>query len=152
MTLVLGLLTGAQAYDHDLSVTHAAREGTRYAATLAKEPTGLPPTSWGNAVTARIIRASAGDIDLSKSGHFVCVALLKADGTLFTDTAGNPYSQWLPSKPPSEVDSCYTSGLSGSSYSRVHVVVRRPDSIDTVFYSYGMTLESRSAARYEPVT
>lgn len=147
MTVVLGIFSGAQAYDHNLSVTHAAREGARYAATLGKEPNGLTANFWWSAVEDRVVATSAGDLNLSKPGHFLCVALLKADGTIMTDSASDPYAVWLPSKPAGEVDSCFTS--TGPTYSRVHVLVRRPDSIDTVFYNYGLRLESQATTRYE---
>lgn len=153
MTLALGLLTGGQAYDHSLSVTHAAREGARYAATLAKEPDGLGPTSWGSAVADRVVQASAGDIDPAKAGHFICIALLKPDGTIWTETAtGDAYAKWLPTKPPGELDECYTAASTTASYNKVHVLVRRPDAIDTVFYSHGLTLKSTGTARYEGAT
>lgn len=152
MTLILGIFTGAQAYDHDLSITHAAREGARYAATLAKEPTGLTALFWWSAVEDRVVAASAGDLDLSKAGHYVCIALVKPDGTLSVDSMGNAYAQWLPSRPVGAPDTCYTSNVTGTTYSRVHVLVRRPDSIDTVFYSHDLTLRSQAAVRYEGAT
>lgn len=147
MFLILGTFSGAQAYDHNLSLTHAAREGARYAATLAKDPTGPGASAWLSAVVDRTVKTSASDINLSQPGHFVCVALLKANGSIATDSAGNLYFQWLPSQPPTEPDSCY---VGTAPYARVHVLVKRPDSIDTVLYSHGLTLTSRATARYEP--
>ena len=149
MTLILGMFSGGAAYNQDLSITHAAREGSRYAATLAKEPGGLPAANWRGAVKDRVLEASTEELDLTKQGHFVCVALVKPDGAVWTDSGSNAYSATFglpPSAPPS---GCYTDGISDT-YSRVHVLVGRPGKIETIFFTYDLRLKSRGTARFEP--
>lgn len=150
MTLALGMFSGGRSYDHNLSVTHAAREGSRYAATLAKLPSGLTPTAWSTAVRDRVAEAAAGAVDVTKPGHFICVALVKFDGSVWTN-GGVPYSDTAGTPPTSVPSNCYSDGLTDT-FSRVHILVGRPGSIDTVFFKYGLNLRSQATARYELAT
>lgn len=151
MTLILGMFSGGRAYNQNLSVTHAAREGARYASTLAKQPTGLAANFWWSAVEDRIVEAAAGDLDLAQTGHFLCVALVKPDGTVWTDSSGNPYSQTLGNPPGFIPANCYSDGLTDT-FSRVHVLVGRPAQIETLFFTRDLSLRSQGTARYEPAT
>lgn len=149
MTLILGMFTGGLAYNQNISLTHAAREGARYAATLAKEPGGLPATNWTGAVIDRVVEAATDDLDTTQPGHFVCVALVKADGTtVWTDTSGTSYSKIRGTPPTALPSHCYGDGLTDP-YSRVHVVVGRPGKIQTIAFTRNLQLNSKGTARYE---
>lgn len=156
MTLVLGMFSGGRSYNQNLSLTHAAREGARYGSTLAKLPSGLGPSEWWSSVEDRVVEAAAGDLDISRPGHFICIALVRPNGSTWTDSAGNLYHQVLGTAPGFLPNNCYDDGLNcppltgTQCTSRVHVMVGRPASIETIFYTHSFSLESQATARYEP--
>lgn len=163
MTIVLGMFTGGITYNRDLSINHAAREGARYGATLAKSGLtagvgGLDATAWTAAVRDRVVQAAAGDIDINDSGTWVCVALVQGgaapDGGKkpLVDALGNKFTLTTAGGAPG-IDGCYDDGLGALSnpdgQPRVHVQVRRPGKIQGLFFSIDVTLNRSGTARYE---
>lgn len=71
--LIVGIVSAGIAYNHQLSLTHAAREGGRYAATL-------PVTNFANInawlddVAAHVVVDSTGTLAAGTPGYYVCVA------------------------------------------------------------------------------
>ncbi len=71
--LIVGMVSAGVAYNHQLSLTHAAREGGRYAATL-------PTTNFGNIndwlddVAAKVEIDTTGTLAAGTPGYYICVA------------------------------------------------------------------------------
>ena len=168
MTLVLGMFSGGIAYNQNLSINHAAREGSRFGATLSKaSPGGLVAADWTAAVRNKVVETATGELGSCSSpstctfpaGHYVCVALVKpkvpfppppahtnfgspAYAAVFGDTAS------ATADGVTAASGCYDDGLNDT-YLRVHVAVGRPGKIETIFWSRDLTLTSRGTARFE---
>ena len=176
MMLVLGMFSGGLAYNQNLSINHAAREGSRFGATLSKaSPGGLSALDWTAAVRNKVVEAATGELGSCSSpttctfpaGHYVCVALV------VPDTVGPfpPYHSNFGQSPPlpttkyaaifgdlaaaaadgisvSGTNGCYDDGISDT-YLRVHVAVGRPAEIEALVWSRTLGLESRGTSRFE---
>lgn len=70
LALVLGMFSGGIAYDHKLSLTHAAREAGRFGATLPFNDA----TTWLDAVADRAEEAAVGKVSSGEPGRYICVA------------------------------------------------------------------------------
>lgn len=152
MMLMLGMFTGGVAYNQDISLTHAAREGARYGATLPKGT--VAPSAWLAAVSTRIEEAAAGELDAvttPATGHYICVALVDGSGAL-QGVSPNQYSYRSPNTPTSVPDRCYVDGVVDPSFGRIHVLVGRPGRIQLLVTRMTLNLSSRATARYENPT
>jgi Flp pilus assembly protein TadG len=154
--LLLGTITGGLALSHKLDLSTAAREAARYGSTLPEnEYSATDGTDWAAAVAAEALNASGGALD--DSGATICVALVEGSSgstTVYDPTGGTAFfyedkyngSSWVSTG--ATTAPCY--GDSGAdSEARVQVKVTRPDSIEAVFYSYGLKLEAEADARFE---
>ncbi|MDP9442631.1 MAG: pilus assembly protein [Actinomycetota bacterium] len=145
MTLILGMFTGGLAYNQDISLAHAAREGARYGATLPKGSGGTAPDAWREAIKARVLEAATNDLNLAKPGHYICVALVTGAGGV----DGNYHEHW--GDAPVLPNECYLDGVTDTA-GRVHVLVGRPGKIQLLFTSYDLKLTSKGTSRYEDPT
>jgi hypothetical protein len=136
VTLLVGTVTAAIAFSNNNSIENAAREASRYGATLP----GPIDSSWFHEVRAVARAAAQGDLDPSVDGQYICVAHIDgAGGQLFIDAD----SAALPSN-----GRCFSDGRPPSE-ARIQVVTRRASQIQAVFFSMDLTLEAPAAARYE---
>lgn len=137
IVLLVGTITAGVAYGRSNSVQNAAREASRFAATLP----GPIDTAWLQTVRDVARSAALGDLASTVPGQFICVAYV--DGTAntrLTDTGGvqvvTPGS------------SCFNDGRPAGE-ARIQVVTSRQVRIEAVFYGWNVTLRSEAAARYE---
>ena len=144
MMLAFGLITSAMAYNHKLDLTHAAREGARYGATLAQlQCTGIPnpcgTRTWAEVVRSVVVERSMGD--LTAAG--VCVALVNG-------SPGTPIGTGFSVNAPAGFNgACYDDG-SGDSGKRVQVaVIKTGDSINGILFKMPVTLTSQATAKFE---
>lgn len=91
MVLIMGTLTGGLALSNKQQVTHATREGTRYAATISPAQTFTSGT-WAENVRDLVVERSAGDLVASQ----VCVSLVQGSpaavvtpATTYSTASGN---------------------------------------------------------------
>lgn len=134
--LLVGTISASLAYGANNSIENAAREASRYGATLP----GPIDTAWLQDVRDVTRGAGLGSLDTSVDGQYICVA--HYDGSSWnrlTDTNGSE------STAPSE---CFTDGLPAGQ-SRVQIVTRRDATLNVVFFSMDVTLEGEASARYE---
>lgn len=140
LLLLLGMLTGGIAFDRKQSVTSAARETARYAATLPLSAHGGVVDDWLTAVAAAARDSADGALTPTASGQRVCVAYIGggvsryrnevagvttlADGTCFADN-----------RPAGEV--------------RVQVVTERTSTLEAMVWSRELLLQAEAVARYE---
>jgi Flp pilus assembly protein TadG len=160
LMLAFGILTGGTAYEQKLAITHAAREGARYGASVAQDQVFTSGT-WATTVQQVVVDRASGDLDLSASGQSVCVSLVEGssgagNGVLVVSPSSNP--------PTANVQSSYTTRSDGSSPCdsaetypttatdqgrRVQVRVSRPGKLEAVAFTVTMTLTSKATSRYE---
>lgn len=87
MVLIVGMVTAGLALGQKNAVENAAREASRFGATLPVEST---TNDWLDAVSAAAISAATGELDDGVSGREICVALVgtSTDGIKTIDSAG----------------------------------------------------------------
>ncbi len=142
MMLLVGVVTAAVALGRDNSIQNAAREASRFGATLPDGGT----ESWFDSVRDVARSAATGDLDPSVPNEEICVAFITADdvATHIVDDGGVP-------DPVAAGDiqsgDCFDDGRSGEN--RVQVVTQRDDRINAVIFGIDVTLMAEAAARYE---
>jgi len=135
VTLLVGTVTAAIAFSNQNSIENAAREASRYGATLP----GPIGTSWLQEVRDVARAAAHGDLDPSVDGQYICVAYVDgANNQGLTDTKGVEGA----------INSCYNDGRP-SGEARIQVVTGRQAEIQVVIFSMDVSLEGPAAARYE---
>ncbi len=143
MVLIVGMVTAGHAYDQKLQVTHAAREGARFAATVAPSQVFSNGDTWANNVRDLVIERSAGQLDAAQ----VCVSLVEGspgtvhDGSASYSTAG--------SATPCIAGQAYP--MSGADDGmRVQVTAARPGRIDLVMFGeVNFTISTSATAKSE---
>ena len=129
--LLVGVVTSAIAFGQKNSIENAAREASRYAATL--------PEAWLNLddVVSVAVEAAQGDLDADVDGQYICVA----------HTGHGKKFEVIGGVPTGTVDgSCYDDGLSDS---RVQVETGRQSQINAALFSVDLDLNATASARYE---
>jgi type II secretory pathway pseudopilin PulG len=129
--LLVGTVSAAVAYGRGNSIQNAAREASRFAATLDLVETKL------DQVIGVAKAASSGDLDPDAPGYYICVAY--GDGTVWeqlTDPASTTNQRCFPDDRPLGEE-------------RVQVLARRDTTINAIVFSTDVTLSAESAARYE---
>lgn len=91
--LLLGIATSGSAYNQKLSIAHAAREGSRYAARVSPDQTFSSGT-WASNVRD-LLKARAGG-ELDDESDTICVALVR--GATATTYAGAQSPSWYSTK------------------------------------------------------
>lgn len=134
--LLVGTVTAAIAFGQSNSIQNAAREASRYAATL---PDGGASLGWFQDIQAVARAAAAGDLEPGVPNAAVCVAFVNAD-----DTATRVDNDGV-----IESGSCYDDGRNGKNETRVQVVTQRDAEINAVLFPVDVTLEAPASARYE---
>ena len=148
MALVLGMFSGGVIYNQKMDLTHATREGARYAASYCKDSSCAPSgTTWASNVRSLVVERSGGDLTAGNgstagvSTDGVCVALVQGSpAAVVVDSGGNPYS--------TAGGTCF-SDTSGDSTARVQVSARRAGKLEVLFFNRTMTLTANATARYE---
>lgn len=131
--LLVGVVTSAIAFGQKNSIENAAREASRYAATLP----GDIDATWFQTVRNVARSAAQGNLDASVDGQYICVAHT-GSGLRQEEVGGVPG--------PVGSGGCYSDGLSDS---RVQIVTRRDTEINAAFFSVDVTLNAPATARYE---
>ena len=143
LMLAFGVISAAISYNHKIDLTHAAREGARYGATLAQlQCTGSPnpcgTRTWAQVVQAVVVQRALGDVTAAD----VCVALV----------SGNPGAQLATGfsvNSPNANGSCYSDGNDDTG-KRVQVAIRKAgDTIDGILFKIPVTLTSQATAKFE---
>lgn len=159
LMLVMGMIHGGIAFNHKLALSHGAREGARFGATL---PTGKVQIAdqWFIDIAQRAIDSAAGAMDPVVPGHHVCVAYVgyasppnsTTDWTRKRAQQGSTvtYSNGSLSNPASW---CFDDarGADGTER-RVQVVMKRDTDFNVVLWGTTITITAEGVARYEAVT
>jgi len=143
LMLAFGMVTAGLAYNHKIDLTHAAREGARYGATLAQlqcsgSPNPCGTQTWAQLVQSVVVQRAAGDVTASQ----VCVALV----------SGNPgasLSSGFSVNSPNGDGTCYSDGNADPG-KRVQVAITKTgDKIDGILFKIPVTLTSQATAKFE---
>lgn len=170
LALVLGAFTGAAAYSRKQNLVSAAREGSRFAATLAVSPVNSACTTgstdmdkWLNCVKAAVVQAASGDLNAGGSTRYVCVAYVNNTGTQQSGVSAaddqTSYAYWDANDTEHgpfvglTSDVCDQSTAPTSSSDRqVQVVVKQSGTLQVALASTSLTLKGSSVARFERST
>jgi Flp pilus assembly protein TadG len=147
-SVLLGILTGGMAYNRQLDLSHAVREGARYAATLDSTATFNTSTcdstgTWEGAVTSTVVARSSGSLTCAQ---VTCVALVT--GSPGSETVVSNHS----TSSSGNTTKCYSDATGSSSAKRVQITVDRgagTDKLQFIFGSYSLRLKKSATARYE---
>jgi Flp pilus assembly protein TadG len=141
--LTLGTITGAQAYADKLSLTQAAREGSRYGATLPVSGPGRNIDLWLADVQAATENAAQDHFAPGQDSSRLCVA--------FVNGNDSSLSKRLIRAPDGSVTStagatCFTDTLTDN---RVQVEISRQVSLNIGLYSWNPQISSRALTHAE---
>lgn len=147
MMLLVGTVTSTVAYSQKTSLQTAAREGSRFGATL---PVNSDITTWLTRVLQVTKNASNKDLGSGVHGQSICVAYVYPNGTAAGDrntrlqeTAG------VVGAPTSGASAtCFNDGRPNDER-RVQVLVGRKATVQAVLFSKEVQLPAQSVARFE---
>lgn len=132
---MLGTITSGLALNDDLQLTHAAREGARYGATVPDIEV-FATGNWATNVRTVVIERFGTGLPAAD----VCVALV----------SGSPPSPISASHTTNgDGTACYSDAGSGVTDARVQVTVEKDSFIDTVLWRHDIVLESEATAKHE---
>lgn len=141
MMLLVGTVSGAIALGRDNSIQNAAREASRFAATLPDGGTA----GWFTEVRDVARSAALGDLDASVPNEEICVAFITdKDVATHVIDDGGVLSGITNGKCPG-----FDDGRDGNSEARINVVVRRETPLNVIVFSRSLTLVAEAGARYE---
>lgn len=146
LMLLFGIVSVGIAFNHNLALTHAARESGRFAATL---PISNFSTldGWLDAVAARAVADADGSLDTGIDGRTVCVAYVYPDGILATDQTTRLVVDPTGSATYDSVP-CFSDGRPGDER-RVQVRVERTVEFSALVFATDLTLDSDAISRFE---
>ena len=146
MMLILGMVSAGIAFNNQLALTHSAREGGRYAATLPVT-NFVSMNAWLDDVAARAVEDASGSLNPGAPGLLVCVAFVHPNGGIpadFTmrrvDDAG--VVSYLGGS------SCFPDGRPDKER-RVQIAVARDTDFNVLLFSSTLTLDSEAVNRFE---
>lgn len=147
MVLLLGMLSGATAWNQNLSLGHAARVSARQASTLPlpTEPTTVKLEAWLDGIADAAVQAGAGEL-APGPGRTVCVAYVHPSGVAPLGTLSRtlgPTGTRTSSTTPCFADQ------QPSSKRRIQVVTARTGVLDTGFYRQDLDLRQEVVYAYE---
>jgi Flp pilus assembly protein TadG len=124
LLLILGTFTAGIAYNRSQDLSHAAREASRFGATL---PAGA---TWVSQVEAVAVANAAGSLEAGVAGRTICVALLDGAAVVHSSTGS----------------ACFADGLTGQ---RVQVVTGADAVLDAFIFSRTLNLRQQATAAFE---
>jgi Flp pilus assembly protein TadG len=141
--LMVGMFTGALAYNDQIGLTQAAREGARYGATL---PLATSNNQWAANAQAVVYQRSGGS--LTATNGQVCVSLVSGvyPNVVVHADPGDPVNQYTTS---SSGTPCIPNDGNTDGCSRVQVTVQKPSKLQAVLFTMSLNLTSRAVVRYE---
>ncbi len=135
LVVMLGTITSGFALNDDIQLTHSAREGARYGATVPEDETFTTGT-WATNVRRVVVARFGGGI----TAKDVCVSLV-------VGSPATPLSASHTTDPGGAA--CYDDSAAGVSAARVQVTASKDVTIDTGLYSVDVTLDAEAVAQHE---
>lgn len=146
--LLLGIVTGADAYGQKLSLANGAREGARYGATL---PISNFSTMnlWLDDVASKSTNAVDGGLPAGLSGRATCVAYIFPNGTDTLDRTSSRREN-AAGTVTYGTTACFSDSRSNSER-RIQVTLARNASIDAFLVKTTVGLGAKSISRFEAI-
>jgi Flp pilus assembly protein TadG len=141
MILVMGMFSGGLAYNRQIALREAAREGARYGATVAQNQSFTSGT-WASNVRDVVVARSENELTTSQ----VCVALVDNDSSgvpVAVTTTGNHTVG--ATDPSGACDPGDTNDIG----KRVQVTVRSTADIEALVFSYTQNLSAKAVSKFE---
>lgn len=146
--LLVGMVSAGIAYNNQLSLTHSAREGGRYGATLPVNPGTMD--DWLETVINQTVADATGTLDAGVPGRYVCVAYVHPNGTAAGDVTTRRILNMSGLQSSQSGQQCFTGNDNRpDSERRVQIVVKRETDFSIVFWSTGLTLGTEAVNRFE---
>jgi hypothetical protein len=146
--LLVGMVSAGIAYNHQLSLTHAVREGGRYGATLPVNPGTMD--DWLETVINQTVADATGTLAAGVPGRYVCVAYVHPDGIAAGDTTTRRILNTSGLQASEGGQQCFTGNDNRpDSERRVQIVVERQTDFSVVFWSTSLTLGHEAVNRFE---
>lgn len=139
LMLLLGIVSAGLAYNHQLALTHAAREAGRFGATLPVDSMG----NWLATVEARAIADATGSLDAGTPGRYTCVAYVHPNGVTPEDSTSRIENGTVTSGA-----TCFADGRPNDER-RVQVVARRSVDFNALIFQTALTLDAHAVNRFE---
>lgn len=147
LMLILGLVSGATAWNQNLAIGHGARVAGRQASTVPLPTTvdAVTMAVWLDAVADRTIAASEGALDDGVDGRTVCVAYVDPKGAA-PDVV---YQRTVPAAGARTSASTPCAPVDATADRQIQVVVARGGVLDTGIYRYPLSLRRTAVYRFE---
>ena len=139
------MVSAGIAFNNQLALTHAAREGGRFAATLPVT-NFVNMNAWLDAVAIGVVNDSTGSLGPGVPGHLVCVAFVHPDGIAASDLTSNRIDNG--GVISYNADTCFADGRPDSER-RVQVAVAREADFNALVFSSTLTLDGEAVSRFE---
>lgn len=150
LIIVFGVIDMGFGFNQKINLTQAARETSRYGATLSLKSTapGNAGTvdTWLPKVVTVALSAGGDDLAASRSGRYVCVSYV--DPTVTPAVARKAVVNGALSSPVLSSGTCTTDGRDDN---RVQVVLRSDTTVDFLFLGGAITVGSSSTSHFEAV-
>lgn len=155
VVLMLGMFTGALAWNQSQALGQGARVAARYASTLplpvadiseGETQTGVEE-AWLDELIDRTVAASEDELSADTEGRKICVAYVDPAGTE-TDRTISRTLTGAASYSALSTTPCFADGQADTAR-RVQVLVERSGHIDTGFYRIPLTMRRTAVYRYE---
>lgn len=142
--LIVGMVTAGHAYNQKLQVTHATREGARFAATVSPTQAFTNGDTWAHNVRDLVVERSAGVLAPGQ----VCVSLV--EGSPGTVHAGSADYSTAGAGTPCIAGQPYPVAAGTDQGLRVQVTASRPGKIElVVFGDFNFTMSASATAKSE---
>lgn len=148
--LLLGIVSGAVAWNDNLALSQGARVAGRQAVTLPLPATLTTATMdvWLDAVADQAVSASEGKLEAGVSGRAVCVAYVHPAGASPDQTFKRELSGAGSGTRTSGSTPCFDDGQ-GDTERRVQVVLQRDGVLDVGLRRMTLSLRRQVVYRYE---
>jgi Flp pilus assembly protein TadG len=137
LVIVLGLFSGGVAYNRQIALRNAAREGARYASTVDRAQVFTNGNNWASNMRDLVVERSEGELTSSQ----VCVALV--DNTTGTAQAVDAAHTTAGGTAVCDTSDTTDSGL------RVQVTVNAPARIEALVFGYTVNLKANAVSHFE---
>ena len=149
LMVVVGLVSAGIAYNHKISLTHAAREASRHGATLPvsnflADPD--PMARWLDELAVRAVQDATGSLDPGTPGLRICVAYVHPQGSAATDSTRSRIEDG--SGVTFLSSDCFADGRPVTER-RVQVQVARDTDLDALVFQATIGIGSEAVSRYE---
>ena len=146
--LLVGMVSAGIAYNHQLALTHSAREGGRYAATLPVTDLGMD--GWLTEIISQTVDDATGTLGAGVASRYICVAYVYPNGLSTDDQTTRKVLDSSGLQPSETSLECYAGGDGRpDTERRVQVVVARKTDFNAVVFSSTLTIDAEAVNRFE---